>query len=218
MAETVRIDFISDIMCPWCVVGLWGLDRALENLAGEIEAEVIFHPFELSPDTPKGGTNLLEHMAAKAGFTREKSLAARAELTRRAAELGFTMGYSDDFRAYNTFDAHRLLHWAWHEGRQHALKRALFEAYFTENLAIDDPEVLAGIAERVGLDRAEARRVLDSGRFAEEVRAEEALWPSRGIQGVPAVIVDQRYLISGGQPPEVFEDSLRRIVAQRATA
>jgi len=218
MTQIIAIDFVSDIACPWCVIGLWGLDRALAALEGEIEAEIHFRPFELSPELPRGGVNLFEHMGRKIGATREQSLAARAAITERAAALGFTMRYGDDFRAYNTFDAHRLLHWAGLTGGQHALKRALFEAYFDRNEAIDDPAVLAEVAGRAGRDPAEARHVLDTGHYADEVRTEEALWRSRQINAVPAVVVDMRYLISGGQPPEVFEQTLRSIVAQRSAA
>ena len=218
MTQTVVIDFVSDIACPWCVIGLWGLDQALTALEGEIEAEIHFRPFELSPELPRGGVNLFEHMGRKLGASREQSLAARGAITQRAAALGFTMRYGEDFRTYNTFDAHRLLHWAGLTGGQHALKRALFEAYFDRNDAIDEPEVLAEVASRAGLDAAEARRVVDTGLYAQEVRAEEQLWQSRGIQAVPSVVIDQRYLISGGQPPEVFEQTLRSIVAQRGVA
>ena len=218
MTQTIAIDFVSDIACPWCVIGLWGLDQALTALEGEIEAEIHFRPFELSPELPRGGVNLFEHMGRKIGATREQSLAARAAITERAAALGFAMRYGDDFRAYNTFDAHRLLHWAELTGGQHALKRALFEAYFDRNDAIDEPEVLADIVSRAGLDTAEARRVVDTGQYSDEVRAEEQLWRSRGINAVPSTVVDMRYLISGGQPPEVFEQTLRSIAAQRSTA
>jgi len=218
VTQTIAIDFVSDIACPWCVIGLWGLDQALTALEGEIEAEIHFRPFELSPELPRGGVNLFEHMGRKIGATREQSLAARAAITERAAALGFAMRYGDDFRAYNTFDAHRLLHWAELTGGQHALKRALFEAYFDRNDAIDEPEVLADIVSRAGLDTAEARRVVDTGQYSDEVRAEEQLWRSRGINAVPSTVVDMRYLISGGQPPEVFEQTLRSIAAQRSTA
>jgi len=218
MTQAIAIDFVSDIACPWCVIGLWGLDQALASLEGEIEAEIHFRPFELSPELPPGGVNLFEHMGRKIGATREQSLAARAAITERAAALGFTMRYGEDFRAYNTFDAHRLLHWAGLTGGQHALKRALFEAYFDRNEAIDDRAVLAEIAGRVGGNPDAARHMLDSGQYADEVRAEEQRWQSRGINAVPSIVVDMRYLISGGQPPEVFEQTLRSIVGQRSAA
>jgi predicted DsbA family dithiol-disulfide isomerase len=120
----------------------------------------------------------------------------------------------DDSRIYNTFDAHRLLHWAGLVGDQRALKMALFTAYFTEGKNPGDRAVLLAAAETAGLDATEAARVLDEGRYAEEVRAEEALWQSRGIQSVPAIVIDERYLISGGQPPEAFEQALRQIAAE----
>lgn len=216
MTQTIAIDFVSDIACPWCVIGLCGLDQALASFEGEIEAKIHFRPFELSPELPRGGVNLFEHMGRKTGATREQSLAARAAITERAAALGFTMRFGEDFRTYNTFDAHRLLHWAGLTGGQQALKRALFEAYFERNEAIDDPDVLAEVAGRAGRDPVDARHVLEAGQYVDEVRAEEALWRTRGINAVPSVVLDMRYLISGGQPPEVFEQSLRSIVAQRS--
>jgi predicted DsbA family dithiol-disulfide isomerase len=218
MTQTIAIDFVSDIACPWCVIGLWGLDQARTALGGEIEAEIHFRPFELSPELPRGGVNLFEHMGRKTGATREQSLAARAAITERAAALGFAMRYGDDFRAYNTFDAHRLLHWAGLTGGQHALKRALFEAYFDRNEAIDDPAVLAEVAGRAGRNPAEALHVLEAGQYVDDVRAEEQLWQSRGINAVPSIVIDQRYLISGGQPAEAFVQALRSVVAQRSAA
>ncbi|WP_066720401.1 DsbA family oxidoreductase [Sphingomonas pituitosa] len=216
MPRSLTIDFVSDIVCPWCVIGLRGLEEALARAADVVTAEIRFHPFELNPAMAPEGENIVEHIGRKYGATPEQSAATRAMIRERAAALGFTMAMGDDSRIYNTFDAHRLLHWAGLVGDQRALKLALFTAYFTEGKNPGDRAVLLAAAERALLDPAEAARVLDDGSYAEEVRAEEALWQSRGIQSVPAIVIDQRYLISGGQPPEAFEQALRQIAAQPA--
>lgn len=214
MARTLTIDFVSDISCPWCVIGLRGLETALERLDGDVTAEITFRPFELNPAMPPEGQNIVEHIAQKYGSTPEQSAANRRAIAERAAGLGFTMRMGDESRIYNTFDAHRLLHWAREEGRQAALKHALFEAYFSDGRNPGDREVLLDAADKAGLDRNAAADVIDSGRFADDVREEERFWQAQGISAVPAVVVDRRYLISGGQPPELFEKALKDIAAK----
>jgi predicted DsbA family dithiol-disulfide isomerase len=219
MAKRMQIDFVSDVVCPWCVIGLKGLETALERLDGEVEAEVHFQPFELNPQMPPIGQNMDEHIAEKYGRSQAETDQIRARIRERAASVGFTIKTGGQSRIYNTFDAHRLLHWAGLaevEGgaKQAALKHALFRAYFTEGRNVGDPDVLVQKVGEAGLDPKAAREVLDSGRYAEEVRQEEAGWMNAGISSVPAIIVDKKYLISGGQPPEVFEQSLREIAAK----
>ncbi len=216
MAQPMTIDFVSDVSCPWCIIGLRGLEEALARTGDVVAAEIRFQPFELNPDMPPEGQNIAEHIAQKYGSTGEQMAETRAMIRARAAALGFTMATSDRSRIYNTFDAHRLLHWAEQEGRQAALKHALFAAYFTEGKSPADHAVLVAAAEAAGLDGAAAHAVLASGRYAEDVREAEDLWRSRGINAVPAVVINGRYLISGGQPPEAFEQALRRIAAQAA--
>lgn len=214
MPRKMKIDFVSDIACPWCVIGLGGLERALEALHDVVDAEITFHPFELNPSMAPGGENTLEHITRKYGMAADNVRANREMIKARAAAVGFTMNTSDDSRIYNTFDAHRLLAWAAGQGEQQALKHALFSINFTEQADPGDRERLVRAAEDVGLDPVEARAVLESDRYAAEVRQAEALWQSRGIQGVPAVIINDRYLISGGQPPEEFERQLRKIAQE----
>jgi predicted DsbA family dithiol-disulfide isomerase len=214
MARPMKIDFVSDISCPWCVIGLHGLEEALARIGDAIDAEIHFQPYELNPNVPPGGENLAELIRQKYGSDPEQSAATRANIRARAAAVGFEINYSDDSRIYNTFDAHRLLHWAEGEGRQAALKHAIFEAYFTDAKSPADQDVLVTAAEKAGLDGAAAREVLTSGRYGEEVRAAEQLWRSRGINSVPAIVIDERYLISGGHPPEAFEQKLRAIAAE----
>ncbi|MBS0503357.1 MAG: DsbA family oxidoreductase [Proteobacteria bacterium] len=214
MTRKLKIDFVSDIACPWCAVGLGGLEKALDVLKGEVAAEITFHPFELNPGMPAGGQNILEHISQKYGSSPAQARANRDVLRDRAAAVGFVMNTSDDSRIYNTFDAHRLLAWAKEEGRQIELKRRLLALNFTDQRDPGDHDALVAAAEAVGLDGPSARAVLESGRYAEEVRAEEVLWQGRGINSVPAVVVNDRYLISGGQPPEEFERQLRAIASE----
>lgn len=219
----LHIDFVSDVVCPWCVVGLGGLETALGALATEgITAGIRFQPFELNPDMAPEGENITEHIGRKYGATPEQSAKNREMIRDRAAEAwpddgkGFEMRMGPDSRIWNTFDAHRLLHWAGTVGRaeQRALKEALFRAHFTDNRPLPDRDVLADAAEAAGLDRAEAQAVLADGRHAAEVRGAETLWRARGITGVPAVVVEGKYLISGGQPAAVFEEALRKIAGE----
>jgi predicted DsbA family dithiol-disulfide isomerase len=225
MPKTLHIDFVSDIVCPWCVVGLGGLETALEALKAEgITAQVHFQPFELNPQMPAEGENVGEHIARKYGSTPEQSAANRAMITERAAEAwpnfadgkAFDMRMGMESRIWNTFDAHRLLHWAGTvgPGEQRALKEALFRTHFTDGRALPDADVLADAAAAAGLDRAKAIEVLSGHLYAAEVRAAEALWVSRGINSVPAVVVEGKWLISGGQPAAVFEQALRQMAGE----
>jgi predicted DsbA family dithiol-disulfide isomerase len=214
MPTPMKIDFVSDVSCPWCVIGLGGLETAIGRVGDLVDVDIHFQPFELNPQMAPEGENIVEHISRKYGSTPEQSASARAMIRDRAAEYGFEMRTGDQSRIYNTFDAHRLLHWAEETGKQAALKAALFEAYFTKQLNPGDAGVLADAAASVGLDRAEAAEVLASGRYTDEVRAAEDLWRQRGINSVPAIIINDKYLISGGQPAEVFEQALRQIAAE----
>jgi predicted DsbA family dithiol-disulfide isomerase len=214
MAKSLRIDFVSDVACPWCAIGLGGLTKALRTLDGEVEAQLYFQPFELRPDMPPGGVNRTQMLRDKYGMSAEQALASRDMIRDRAAEVGFTMNADDNARSYNTFGAHRLLHWAETQGRQALLKQALLEAYFTTNRNVEEPDVLAEAAAQAGLDRDAAREVVTSGRYSQEVREAEDIWRQRGISSVPAIVINETYLISGGQPAQVFEQALRKIAAE----
>ncbi len=214
MSDKLQIDFVSDVVCPWCVIGLKQLERALE-ITGT-EAEIRFHPFELNPQMAPEGENLREHLAAKYGTTPEGSRQARERLTALGNELGFAFSYADDMRMVNTFRAHQLIHWADTLGRGPDLKMALFKAFFTDNNDLNDVNVLVENAAGIGLDPDEARAVLEDGRFADAVRQEEQLWVSRGIQGVPAVILNQRYLVSGAQGVDNFSAIVKQVSEEQA--
>ena len=221
MTRPMKIDFVSDVSCPWCIIGLKGLEEALVRVGDLVDADIRFQPFELNPHMPAEGQDLVEHVAQKYGSTPEQYFERREMIRARAAELGFTIAAgSAAGRVWNTFDAHRLLHWAGlqGEGRQRALKLALFEAYFTDGRNPGDHEVLKEAAAKAGLDPDEASRILSSDLYTDEVRAAEHFWQRQGISGVPAIIIDERYLISGGQPADAFEQALRRIAAEEPAA
>ena len=218
MTTTLKIDFVSDIACPWCAVGLFSLEKALERLQGEVTADLHFQPFELNPDMAPGGQDLGEHLTQKYGSTAAQQAQIRETIAARGAEVGFSFAPGGRGRVYNTFDAHRLLAWAEEqgEGAQHQLKKALLASYQGRAERIEDREVLLAVVLQVGLDGLAAREVLESDAYADKVRAVEQLYQRSGIHSVPAVIINDQYLISGGQPVEVFEQSLRQIAAQLA--
>eukprot|EP01133_Synstelium_polycarpum_P019868 gene19868-23807_t len=209
----LRIDFVSDVSCPWCVIGLKSLEQALDKLHDTVQADIHFQPFELNANMAPEGEDVGEHIARKYGSTPEQMAQSREAIRARGEQLGFTFAMDKRGRIYNTFDAHRLLHWAGLEGHQKALKMALFDAYFTQGKDPSSHAVLLQVAGDVGLDTAKAADVLASDAYADEVRAQERFYQQNGINSVPAVIINERHLISGGQPPEVFEQALRQIIA-----
>ena len=212
----IRIDFVSDVVCPWCAIGLVSLEQALQRLQGTVAAELHFQPFELNPQMPPEGESIAEHLQRKYGMS-DMQLAENQERIRaRGAELGFVFDFNARSRIWNTFDAHRLLHWAGLEGKQLEFKQALLRAYFSEGRNVSDHAMLAAIAADAGLDAERARAILASGEYAGEVREAEQFFLHNGINGVPAVIIERKHLISGGQPVEVFEQALREIAAANA--
>ena len=213
--KTLKIDFVSDVACPWCAIGLNSLERALERVRPDhIEAELHFQPFELNPTLSPDGADTVQYLAGKYGIGPEQIARNQAAIRTRGAEVGFAFGQRA--RVWNTFDAHRLLHWAGLHGKQRELKHALLKAYHGEGRNPGAHDVLLDLAGAAGLDIEAAREVLASGRYADEVRAAEAKWQQAGIHSVPSVIVNDRHLIQGGQPPEVFEQALRQIAAAEA--
>jgi predicted DsbA family dithiol-disulfide isomerase len=211
MKKPIKIDFVSDVSCPWCAIGLQSLQAALQKLDAELEPSLTFQPFELNPQMVAEGEDITEHLNKKYGSTPEQAAAARENIRVRGEALGFTFNMDKRGRIYNTFNAHRLLHWAEGEGKQIELKKALLTAYFTDGENPSDAALLVRVAASVGLDAARAQAILDSDEFAEEVRAQERFYQQAGINSVPAIILNDQHLISGGQPPEVFEQELRQI-------
>ena len=217
---TLRIDFVSDIACPWCIVGLKSLELALAKLAPTVTADIDFQPFELNPNMPAAGQDITEHTTQKYGISVAQANANRENIRKRGAELGFTFTRADDAGGgrnwvYNTFDAHRLLYWAHSVGKaeQKALKHAMFTALFTDGKNLSDHATLAALCGTVGLDSTRAAAILAGKEYTAEVRAEQRQWLEAGINSVPAVVINQQHLISGGQSPEAFEQALRQIAA-----
>ncbi|MCO4764335.1 MAG: DsbA family oxidoreductase [Myxococcales bacterium] len=197
MTTPLRIDIVSDVMCPWCIVGYRQLAEALD--ASGVEHDIHWHPFELNPTMPPAGQNVREHIIEKYGSTPEQSEQSRQRLTDLGTELGFDFRFTPDIRMHNTFNTHQLLHWADKRGRKHDLKMALFTAHFTDARNLSDVAVLADVAGEIGLDRDEALAVLTDQRFASAVREAERFWIQQGIRGVPAVVFDRKHLVTGAQ-------------------
>jgi predicted DsbA family dithiol-disulfide isomerase len=215
----MKIEFVSDVACPWCAVGLHGLERALERLDDLGPVELRFEPFELNPDLEADGRDIVEYLSRKYGRSPDQIAQTQQAIRERGAAVGFAFGPRE--RTWNTFDAHRLLAWAGDEGppgAQRALKHALLRAYHGDGRNPSAPDVLREAAVAAGLDGNAAQAVIDGDRYADVVRARERHWQQLGIQAVPSVIVDGRHLIQGGQPPEVYEQALRQIAAARTTA
>ena len=212
---TIRLDIVSDVVCPWCIIGFKQLQRALAQLGDDADVELRWHPFELNPHMPPEGQDLREHLAQKYGTTPEQSEAARTRLTALGESLGFAFRFHNDMRIRNTFKAHQLLHWAGHSGKQTVLEMALFDSYFSRQENVDSADVLVSAAERAGLDSEEAGRVLSDGRFVDEVREIERFWLQQGVHAVPAYVFNRRYLISGAQDSTVFAEALRRLLDER---
>ena len=210
----LKIDFVSDVSCPWCAVGLGALEEALQKVKGEVSAELHFQPFELNPKMGAEGQDIGEHLAEKYGSTAEQQAQIRNTIRARGAEVGFAFNPEGRGRIWNTFDAHRLLHWAGEQGapgQQHALKKGLMAACHTRSEAMGHHDVLLGCVREAGLDEARAQAILASDEFAQDVREREAFYTSHGIHSVPAVIINDKHLISGGQPAAVVEQALRQI-------
>jgi len=209
----MKIDFVSDVSCPWCAVGLKAVEAALARVGPDVIADLHFQPFELNPQMGPEGQDVIEHITQKYGPSADIARSQEA-LAARGDSLGFQFDFQRRTRIYNTFDAHRLLHWADGEGRGQALKNALFTAYFTEGRDPSNHDVLVSVAGSVGLDEKQARAILASEEFAREVREREQYYAGLGIHAVPSVIINDRHLIQGGQPPEVFEQALRQLAGR----
>ena len=209
LKKPLRIDIVSDVVCPWCVVGYRQLAAALEqtNTAHEIH----WHPFELNPNMPSEGQNMREHITEKYGSSKAESDASRAQITKVGSDVGFKFNFTEDLRMHNTFNLHQLLHWAEQQGRMHELEQALFTAHFTDNRNLSDIAVLADIAAEIGLNREEALAVLEDQRFANDVREVEQHWQRQGIQSVPAIIFNEQHLVSGAQGVDNYVNILEQL-------
>jgi predicted DsbA family dithiol-disulfide isomerase len=214
MTARIKIDFVSDVSCPWCAVGLYSLEHALARLDGEVQAEIHFQPFELNPDMPPEGQDTVERLSRKYGMTLEQVRRNGDAITARGHEVGFTFNMDKRTRTYNTFNAHRLLHWAGLEGHQLELKHALLKAYFTDGENVGAHDVLVRLCGESGLDARRAQELLDSDDYAADVRERERFYAEHGIDSVPSIILNDRHLIQGGQVPDAFEQALRQVASR----
>jgi predicted DsbA family dithiol-disulfide isomerase len=226
MQTTLKIDFVSDVACPWCAVGLGALEQAITSIATsnpDIKVNIHFQPFQLNPDMPPEGQDIGEHLTGKYGSTAAQQEQTYAMIRARGAEVGFDFRLGGRGRTWNTFDCHRLLTWAETLGAdasgisiQHKMKKAMLESYFTEGLNPGARDVLLGVVTRLNLDTVRAAAILDSDEYTAEVRKQQAFYRAHQINSVPAVIINDRHLISGGQPAAVFENALRQIASEAA--
>ncbi|SEO97424.1 Predicted dithiol-disulfide isomerase, DsbA family [Salinihabitans flavidus] len=212
--QPLRIDIVSDVVCPWCIVGFTQLRTALHEVG--VQADIHWHPFELNPDMPPEGENLRDHIMCKYGSTAEQSRRARADLVDLGTDLGIPFVFTEDSRIVNTFEAHQLLHWSAQGGRQTDLKLALFDAYFRQGRDVSDRAVLLDAAEAAGLDRADAEAALSDPRLPEAVREKEEFWIARGIRGVPAMIFGRQHLVTGAQGIEGYRRVLDHLASNAA--
>lgn len=214
----LQVDIVSDVVCPWCIIGYLQLCRALERLDGEFSPRVSWHPFELNPQMPEEGQDLREHVAQKYGSSDAGSESVRARLTALGADLGFTFDYFEGMRMVNTFRAHQLLHWAGVAGKQTELQLALFEAFFSQARDVNDTAVLAEVAAGVGLPADEARDVIASARYASAVREEQRYWLERDVHAVPTFFFQGQYMVPGAQEAETFVRVLQKVLARRSSS
>jgi predicted DsbA family dithiol-disulfide isomerase len=220
-AIPLRIDIVSDVVCPWCIIGLKQVERAFGLVGRDLGVETHWHPFQLNPNMPPEGEDTAEHIARKYGSTPEQSCANRQRLSDIGESLGFAFNYGEGMRIYNTFNAHKLLtifgsERGWQA--QTELKMALFKAYFQDRRDVSDIEVLCDIAEAQGMDRAVAAAWIADAALTENVRAEMAHWMDQNITGVPAIIFDQKFMVPGAQSAETFADVINKVLAKRAAA
>lgn len=218
MITQLKIDIVSDVSCPWCIIGYQALKQALSNIGPNIQGDITWQPFELNPQMPKEGQDITEHIIQKYGITAQQSDQNRAAIKERGLSVGYEFGNRGGGRIYNTFDAHRLLHWAYGQGKQTELKLALFDLYFQQSGNPSDHQQLLSVIKGIGLDVVEAKQILDSDTHTADVRKQQKFYQSAGVSSVPAVIVNDKHLISGGQPSEIFEQALKKIAAENMSS
>lgn len=222
----VTIDIWSDVMCPWCVIGLNQLDKALALLGDEVAATIRFHPFELNPDMPPEGEPQSAHIMRKCGRTAEQSEEGRRALLQAGERAGYSFAYTGMGEApqammWNTRAAHRLLVHALRDlgpQVQVRLKRALFDAHFEQRRNVSDPAVLADVAAVIGMDRAAAEAALADPEIDAIVTAGERQAWDNNITGVPAMVVNGKFLVPGAQEPQVYADVIRKVMAREKAA
>lgn len=211
--QKVTVNMVSDVVCPWCIVGYQRLQEAIKTL-DNIEVDIKFHPFELNPNMPAEGQNLREHIMEKYGISEQQSVENRARLVQAGQELGFAFNFTDDSRMQNTFKAHQLIHFAAQNDLEEEMKLSLFNAYFTDGKDVNDLGVLVELAEAVGLNKSDVEQVLKSEKYAQVVREEETLWMQRGIQSVPTFVIGNQG-VAGAQEPATLAAFISQAASQQ---
>lgn len=211
----VRIDIVSDIMCPWCIIGYKKLEHAMLKMKDAAEFKIVWQPFELNPDMPFEGEQLGQHLRDKYGSTKEQSIKSRQQIIEIGKALGFEFRFNENSRIFNSFLAHQLLHWAKSYNKQTVLKLALFDLYFTQQQNPSELLLLLDVAEKVGLDRNTAKEILETQRYAQAVRDAQSFWAENDVQAVPAFIFNKQYLLSGAQEPQTLQDVIKTIIKEQ---
>jgi len=209
--QKLKIDIVSDVMCPWCIIGYKNLEKALFDLKDELTSEISWHAFELNPDMPIEGQEINEHIQQKYGLTKEQGDENRNRIVEMGKQSGFTFNFEGERIMINSFDCHRLLTWAKTLGKQTELKLAMFNAHFTDLIYLNQQEELLKVVGTVGLDITKAKAILDGDAYSQEVRSEQRHMQEIGISSVPTFIINDKYAISGGQTTESFKQALRQI-------
>lgn len=212
--KTLQIDIVSDVVCPWCAIGFANLNSAIAQLDEPVETNINWHPFQLNPSMGKEGQDINEHLVEKYGLSDSKLAENKQHIRQIGQDSGVEFKFDQRARIYNTLDCHILLHWAGEKDKQTQLKLALFKAYFSEGKDISQLSILLEVVESVGLDKLEAQIVLNDEKYKSLVKDDESKYKSMGIQSVPAFIINNEYLLSGGQPKDVFKQSLQEILAK----
>jgi predicted DsbA family dithiol-disulfide isomerase len=211
----VRIDIVSDIMCPWCIIGYKKLEHAMSNMKDAAEFKIVWQPFELNPDMPFEGEHLGQHLRDKYGSTKAQSIKSRQQIIETGKALGFEFRFNENSRIFNSFLAHQLLHWAKSYNKQTVLKLALFDLYFTQQQNPSELLLLLDVAEKVGLDRNKAKAILETQRYAQAVRDDQSFWAKNDVQAVPAFVFNKQYLLSGAQEPQILQDVIETIIKEQ---
>jgi len=214
--KKLKIDIVSDVMCPWCIIGYKNLETALAQLSDEFTAQISWKPFELNPDMPVAGQDLNEHLAQKYGLTEQQGDENRQRILEMGEQAGFDFNFDGKRIMTNSFDLHRLLTWAASEGKQTELKLAFFKAHFTDLVYLNEQDTLLDVVASVGLDRARAKQILDSGEYFQDVRSEQNTLQQMGITSVPTFIINDQFALTGGQPSDAFVQAFKQIAEQEA--
>lgn len=213
MTNKLKIDIVSDVVCPWCLIGFKRLEKAISELGMQDKVEIEWQPFELNPNMPAEGQNLQEHITEKYGSTLEQQKQSKQNMIETGTELGIEFDYFDGMRMSNTFEAHVLLEYAKEFGKQTELKLRLFSAFFSERKDVSDRKVLKQALLDIGLNADEALAKLGDDEARRGVRSAEDYWKNLGIQSVPTIVFNRKSAVTGAQPTDVLKQVLTELVA-----